>query len=58
VVDVEFRRAAAADLEEAADWYEAKQGGLGLEFLDVLLWIRSPKIRSFIESCIVILAAP
>jgi plasmid stabilization system protein ParE len=36
VIDVEFRPAAAADLEEAADWYEAKQGGLGLEFLDAV----------------------
>ena len=31
---IEFRPAAAADLEEAADWYEAKRSGLGLEFLD------------------------
>ncbi len=31
---IEFRPAAGADLEEAADWYEAKRSGLGLEFLD------------------------
>ena len=33
---IEFRPAAAADLEEAADWYEAKRSGLGLEFLDAV----------------------
>lgn len=31
---VEFRPAAAADLEEASDWYEAKKLGLGIEFLE------------------------
>ena len=31
---VEFRPAAAADLEEAAGWYEAIRSGLGLQFLD------------------------
>lgn len=36
MIEIEFRPAAAADLEEAADWYEAKKGGLGLEFLDVV----------------------
>ena len=29
-----FRPAAAADLEEAALWYEAQRPGLGREFLD------------------------
>ena len=29
-----FRPAAAADLEEAALWYEAQRSGLGREFLD------------------------
>jgi plasmid stabilization system protein ParE len=36
VTAIEFRPAAAADLEEAADWYEAKRSGLGLEFLDAV----------------------
>lgn len=31
---LEFRPAAAADLEDASDWYEAKKVGLGIEFLD------------------------
>lgn len=31
---VEFRPAAAADLEEASDWYAAKKPGLGIEFLE------------------------
>ena len=34
MTEIEFRPAAAADLEEAAQWYETKQSGLGHEFLE------------------------
>lgn len=34
MTDIEFRPAAAKDLEEAAQWYEAQQSGLGGEFLE------------------------
>jgi len=34
VTVLQFRPEAAADLEEAAEWYEAQKRGLGLEFLD------------------------
>ena len=33
MIRVELRPAAAADLEEAAFWYEARRRGLGLEFI-------------------------
>lgn len=36
MISVEFRPAAAADLEEAAEWYETKRKGLGDEFLDAV----------------------
>lgn len=42
MTDIEFRPAAAADLEEAADWYETKESGLGTKFLDA--------VRSTLES--------
>ena len=34
MTDIEFRPAAAKDLEEAAQWYEAQRSGLGSEFLE------------------------
>lgn len=34
MTDIEFRPAAAKDLEEAAQWYEAQRSGLGREFLE------------------------
>ncbi len=36
MTEIEFRPAAAKDLEEAAEWYEAKQRGLGEEFLEAV----------------------
>jgi hypothetical protein len=35
------RPAAAADIEDAYEWYESRQSGLGDEFLDALRTIRS-----------------
>lgn len=36
MTEIGFRPAAAKDLEEAAEWYEAKQSGLGDEFLEAV----------------------
>lgn len=36
MTEIEFRPAAAKDLEEAAEWYETQQSGLGGEFLDAV----------------------
>ena len=38
---LEVRPAAAAEIEEAALWYEAKRPGLGKEFLDELRFVKA-----------------
>ena len=38
---VELRPAAAADIEEAASYYERQRAGLGLEFLEALSLVKA-----------------
>ena len=46
MTEIEFRPSAAKDLEEAAEWYEAKQSDLGDEFLEAVRVVLSAIVEN------------